>query len=89
MPTCVRASWGSFLTEATAVATSMVIKSELEMTQRKRKRFFNESKKQGTEEQSPETIFRRVAMDSLISQLQFNKMHFRHHNEDVGLLSTI
>ena len=70
---CMRASWDSFLTEATAVALSMGIKSQLEMRQRKRKRFFDESEKQGTEEQNPETLFRdgvfHVAMDSIISQL--------------------
>ena len=55
---CMRASWDSFLTEATAVATSMGIKSQLDMRQRKRKRFFDEAEKQGTEEQSPETQFR-------------------------------
>lgn len=70
---CMCASWYSFLTEATAVATSMGIKSQLEMRQRKRKHFFDESKKQRTEEQSPETLFRvevfHVAMDNIISQL--------------------
>lgn len=67
------ASWDSFLTEETAVATSMGIKSQLEMRQRKRKLFFDESEKEGTEEQIPETPFRdrvfQVAMDSIISQL--------------------
>uniref|UniRef100_A0A3B4ZP78 DUF4371 domain-containing protein n=1 Tax=Stegastes partitus TaxID=144197 RepID=A0A3B4ZP78_9TELE len=70
---CMWASWDSFLTEATAAATSMGIKSQLDTRQRKWKRFFDEAEKEGTEEQSPETHFRdRVfyaAMDSIISQL--------------------
>lgn len=49
--------WDNFLKEATAVASSLGISTNIEIRLRKRKRFFDEAEEQETEPQSPESLF--------------------------------